>query len=39
MMVLGEYDFGDMMEGNWKGIQTTLYFNMVLLAFLAVIGR
>ena len=38
IMVLGEYELNDMLEGNFND-SFTLYFTMILLAFLAIIGR
>ena len=39
-MALGEFDLTDMLEGelNESYDETTLYFNMVLVALLAVLG-
>ena len=40
IMVLGEYESNDMLEGEYENENKfTLYFTMILLALLAIIGR
>ena len=40
IMVLGEYEINDMLEGEIKNdSKFTLYFTMILLALLAIVGR
>ena len=39
-MVLGEYEINDMIEGEFANdSKLTLYFTMILLALLAIVGR